>query len=292
MPTYPPACNGNPTFPDTKLCVERNWDLGANAVDPCAPIGETYPVAGEQVYLQDPVNFCLLLPNPNSPLLKDLFYSKGLLPKIVQAEGYVQSYCMGDYKTPGALSMAEFGIRSAYVTHDIKNGKEYYQIEGRMDCGRLGVNCTHPPGIYDDGGQYDAVSYRYCGKEPYSGVDTRKQGSKFVEYVEQAGNGLYCMRICEKGQQLTDPCNVKSDELGCEVTMGATFPEGFTLNDRITGEKKTWSVALPPLTTTASTAPSGTSNATPTSTKSAAVSDGALSWFLDLVLPIFGLLAL
>jgi hypothetical protein len=97
----------------------------------------------------------------------------------------------------------------------------------------------------DVGGQYDAVSVRNCGKEPFSGVDPSRHPG-MIEYVEQAGNGLFCMRICEAGQQLEDPCNVKNDTAGCHATMGVVFREGFSLTDRITGESRTYSISLPP----------------------------------------------
>jgi hypothetical protein len=82
---YPAGCNG-PAFPDAKLCLQMDWNLGPNAVDKCAPLGP-YPVSGQQVYIQDPLNFCINLPDPDSPTLQSLYYSKGLKPTIVQAEG-------------------------------------------------------------------------------------------------------------------------------------------------------------------------------------------------------------
>ena len=94
-----------------------------------------------------------------------------------------------------------------------------------MDCGLLGVNCEG-----DNGGQYDAVSFRNCGKEPYSGVDKSKHPD-FVDYTQQAGSGIFCMRVCVAGQQKDDPCNVKDDTLGCYVTMGVTFQPGFSFTN-------------------------------------------------------------
>ena len=58
---YPPGCT-EATFPDAKECLAKNWDLGPNAVDKCAPQGP-YPVWGEQVYIKDPHNFCMALPS-------------------------------------------------------------------------------------------------------------------------------------------------------------------------------------------------------------------------------------
>lgn len=95
---YPAGCVG-PSFPgnvlvtkDEKKCAETNWNLGIP--DKCAPKGP-YPVTNEQVYIQDPNNFCMLLPDPASPVLKAKYYNLGKLPTIVAGEGYVQSFCVG-----------------------------------------------------------------------------------------------------------------------------------------------------------------------------------------------------
>jgi hypothetical protein len=96
---YPPGCT-EATFPNNEECIAKNWYLGPDARDPCAAIGP-YPVSGEQVYLEDATNFCLLLPNPDSPHLKSMVYGGGLLPTILQGEGYARAFCMGSYMTPG-----------------------------------------------------------------------------------------------------------------------------------------------------------------------------------------------
>jgi hypothetical protein len=241
LATYPPGCTG-PAFPDSNVCLAMNWDLGAEAVDKCAPLGP-YPVSGQQVYIQDPLNFCIMLPDPDSEYLKQNYYSKGLKPTIVQAEGYVRAFCSGEYKTPGALSLPKGGITSANVLQGTyPNGKDYMQISGFMNCDALNINCG--TGLYDDGGQYDAVTYRNCGKEPYSGVDGSKH-SKFPEYIEQAGNGQYCMRVCVKGQQESDPCNVKWDTKGCAETMNLVIENGFTSTDK-DGNVKAFADPNPP----------------------------------------------
>lgn len=41
------------------------------------------------------------------------------------------------------------------------------------------------------------------------------------------------MRVCEYGQQLDDPCNVKMDTEGCFATMGVEFNDGFTYIDQV-----------------------------------------------------------
>jgi hypothetical protein len=152
---------------------------------------------GQQVYIQDPLNYCLMGPDPNNFILKNGVYASGRLPTMLQGEGHSQAFCVGDYLTPGAFHYKPGAIRSAHViTNMRKNGKRYIQIAGVYDCAVAEINCTSSvPGAYDDGGQYDSVPYVNCGKEPYSGVDTPKQGAGMVDYVLQAGAGIFCMRV-------------------------------------------------------------------------------------------------
>jgi hypothetical protein len=57
-------------------------------------------------------------------------------------------------------------ITSAHAKAGVINGKNYLQIYGTWDCAKAGVNCTSTtPLAYDNGGQYDSVSFRQCGKE-------------------------------------------------------------------------------------------------------------------------------
>ncbi|KAJ3195665.1 hypothetical protein HK101_011407, partial [Irineochytrium annulatum] len=206
QPTYVPYPPGS--YPNMTLCKERNWNLGTDN-DPYAP-PKPWPVSGQQVYIK---------PNPDSPYLKAAYYNQGFKPTVVGAEGFVQSFCQGSYHTPGARSMPSGAITAAHVIKDFRGPVHYWQITGRMDCGVLGIDCVGSyPGAYDDGGQYDGVSYRNCGKEPYSGVDS-SQHPGLPQYVEQAGDGIFCMRICAGGQGEGQPCNVKQDEAGCYVTM-------------------------------------------------------------------------
>jgi hypothetical protein len=102
----------------------------------------------------------------------------------------LQSFCVGNYLTPGALPMPAGGVTAAHVVRNVHpNGKRYIEISGYMNCDALKVNCTSSiPGEYNDGGQYDAVSFRQCGKSPYSGVDASKHPG-FIDYNHQAGNG-------------------------------------------------------------------------------------------------------
>jgi len=291
-PKYPPGCYGA-TFPDHQRCNELGWDLGPNAVDPCAPEGP-YPIVGQQVYIQDPLNFCMNLPDPNSQVLKNVFYDLGRLPTIVSGEGYLQSYCVGSYLTPGALPMPPNAIRAAHVVRNVHpNGKRYIEISGYMDCDALRINCTgSAPGAYDDGGQYDTVEFRKCGKSPYSGVDASRHPT-FPHYNHQAGNGLFCMRICEPGMEMEDPCNVKLDTAGCQVTMGIRFRDGFSYTDRLTGESRTFDVTLPPLTRTTSVvgsagpttvgSPAAASSSSSPGSKSDASSLKVTEWIVSLL---------
>ena len=279
-PNYPPGCS-EATYPDENVCKEKNFFLGTDAKDKCAPLGPV-PVSGEQVFIQDAANFCLNLPDPDSPYLKNFVYAGGRLPTILDGEGHVRSFCMGSYLTPGALPMPAGGIRSAHVIKGVsKNGKKYIQISGTMDCAALGINCTaSAPDAYDDGGQYDTAPFINCGKEPYSGVDASKHPG-MPEYVEQAGNGLFCMRVCEAGTQQNDPCNVKDDTKGCQYTMGITTfnTPGFDVFDQSTGQTQTFSVSLPPLKSTTSSATTKTATATGASATTTSAKNSADSVF-------------
>jgi hypothetical protein len=227
-----------------------------------------------------------MLPDPNNPSLKERFYDKGQVPSIVQGEGYVQSFCVGNYMPPGGMKMNPQAIKSAHVIKGIHpNGKKYIEISGLMECDLLNINCKSTvPGEYDDGGQYDAVPFINCGKEPYSGVDPSKHPG-MVDYVEQAGNGEFCMRICEAGQQLGDPCNVKNDTAGCRATMGVDFKPGFSFVDRWNDKQtsisftatETFSSKTSTATTTASSSPAATK------TGSGAISNSIQLAFLALL---------
>ena len=140
QPSYPPDCE-EATLPDSNECQAKNWYLGPNAKDKCAPLGPV-PVSGQQVYIQDPVNFCLLLPDENSPFLKREYYSQNRKPTILAGEGYVQSFCMGSYRTPGAFAMKPGAIRSAHVSYGTISGKSYVQIYGTMDCTAAEIDCV------------------------------------------------------------------------------------------------------------------------------------------------------
>ncbi|TPX71961.1 hypothetical protein CcCBS67573_g06027 [Chytriomyces confervae] len=250
-------------------CSGDNWDRGVD-LPPNAPAGP-YPLAGQQVYIQDPSNFCIGLPNPNDPFLIANYYSQGRNPTIVSAEGHMQVYCVGKL-APGALPMLAGGISAATV---IKNSTDpldsYMQVNGYLNCDVLGIDCSD-----GTGGQYDSVPYRNCGKEPFSGVDAGGNPG-FSRYVEQAGNGIFCMRTCNGGDQFLDACNVKNDTAGCSYTMDfEAWPiSGFTMVD-MTGLKfnqtkfKTTSTSTSTATATATAtlvaAGTGTAEATQAAT--------------------------
>ncbi|KAJ3160315.1 hypothetical protein HK101_000919 [Irineochytrium annulatum] len=221
------------TYPDLSKCKQLGYDLGP-APDPYAP-PKPWPVPGQRVFIKDATSFCLNLPNPNSTYLQQAYYNQGFVPSIVQAEGFVQSFCMGDYLPQGSLPMPVGGITAAHVTHGTIAGHKYIQITGRMDCGLLNINC-----VGSKSGAYDSVPYQYCGKEPYTGVDLVLQAQNYTQYVEQAGDGIFCMRICAGGLGLSDPCNAKNDTAGCYVTMGFVDTPGFS-NDGVAVQ-----VSLPP----------------------------------------------
>ncbi|KAI8607094.1 hypothetical protein BC830DRAFT_1087243, partial [Chytriomyces sp. MP71] len=261
--------------PDMKLCETKNWYLG-EMKDQCAPL-DGIPRPGQQVYIKDSTNFCINLPNPDSIFLKNNFYDLGKLPNIVQAEGFVQSFCMGDYLPSGAKKLPANGIRAAHVVKNFSTpGQHYYQIHGYLDCEVLGINCTMPtPGAYDDAGQYDDAPFINCGKEPYSGVDNSTTGNPgFQHYVEMAGNAIFCMRVCEPGNlEAGRPCDVRHDRDGCEKFMQVTFKDGFTYTDLATGQVSSASVSLAPRKTTTTT----TATTTTTTTKAAAGATGGAS---------------
>ncbi|KAJ3406243.1 hypothetical protein CcCBS67573_g02527 [Chytriomyces confervae] len=206
------------------VCSGDNWDRG-DAPDPNAPQGP-YPISGEQVYIQDPSNYCINLPNPDDQYLIDNYWSKGVNPSFVDAEGHVRSFCVGAL-APGALPMPAGAVTGAHVlTNQDLNGKTYHQITGSLNCDVLKMSC-----VGENSGQYDSVPYRNCGKEPYSGV-FEEMNPGFNDYVEIGGDFMFCMRTCVAGRIDGDPCSAKGDTLGCEVLTGGTMDasEGFTLN--------------------------------------------------------------
>ncbi|KAJ3022514.1 UNVERIFIED_CONTAM: hypothetical protein HDU68_009066 [Siphonaria sp. JEL0065] len=252
QPGLPQGCVGS--FPNIPDCLKYNWYLPYN--DTCEPAGP-HPIRGQQVYIKDQTNFCIALPNPDSIFLQNNFYSHSKLPTIVQGEGFIQAFCMGDYLTPGALPMPAGGIRSAHVVQE----KDYIQIHGTLDCDRLNINCTmSAPGAYDDGGQYDNVGFRTCGKSPYSGVDASASGNPGMhDYVQMAGNGIFCMRVCIKDTLHGGVCDVLRDTAGCTAVMGVTFEKpGFTYLNNLTGVSNTVSVSLPPVATKTLSGTTGT----------------------------------
>ncbi|KAJ3192752.1 hypothetical protein HK101_006017 [Irineochytrium annulatum] len=216
-----------------------NYDRGPDAVDPKNPTGAKY--SNQKVYIKDQHNYCMNLPD-HSVLNKKT-------PTILESEGFVISTCVGDYIPEGGIPMPAGGIKSAVVTKETSpNGRHYMQMYGSLDCGALNIDCTG-----DSSGQIDSVPYEYFGKEPYSSVD-QSQNPGMYSYVMQAGNGIYCFRVCQGGNGQNDPCNAKNDTAGCELTMGIKVfpPDGtFTFEDRTDATTTTTSMSSTSTSTTA-----------------------------------------
>ncbi|KAJ3073924.1 hypothetical protein HDU98_000311 [Podochytrium sp. JEL0797] len=251
----PDGCVGS--FPNITQCRLENWYLG-DTVDQCAPLslnGKLGSVPGQLVYIKDETNFCINLPNPDSIFLQNNYYNLGKYPTIVEAEGFVQAYCMGDYLPAGAKPLPFGGIRAAHVIKNYTSpGNEYLQVAGYLDCDVLKINCQpSAPGAYDDGGQYDNVGFINCGKEPYSGVDPTPAGNGHKLYVEQAGDGIFCMRTCPANGSDAN-CAATHDTWGCERFMGVKFADGFSYTDLSTGAVSSAVVSLPPKVVTTTTA--------------------------------------
>ncbi|KAJ3202567.1 hypothetical protein HDU83_000437 [Entophlyctis luteolus] len=130
-----------------------------------------------------------------------------------------------------------------------------------MDCAAAGVDCTT-----GTGGQYDDVKYVHCGKEPYSGVSALQTGDgSYVHYVQQTGDGIFCIRICAGDQGTGDSCNAKLDSAGCYVTMNYTDQDmtGFSYADHDVNDgartpfTPSW-YSSAPLVITATTVPTAT----------------------------------
>jgi hypothetical protein len=100
---FPEGCRNQSTFPDSNEATRTNYNDPNRAPDPCAPLGPR-PAIGQQVYIQDPVNFCIVLPDPNTGFISDI-YKAGNQPTILDGEGYLQSFCLGDHLSPGAFPL-------------------------------------------------------------------------------------------------------------------------------------------------------------------------------------------
>ncbi|KAJ1568705.1 hypothetical protein HK405_014818 [Cladochytrium tenue] len=294
---YLPA-NCTSSFPDPRICYGSYYNGGT---DPCKPTKNTVTghngtiINNQMVYIKDPTNFCINLPNPDSPYLQEWYYNVGKYPTIVQAEGFVRSYCTGDYIPTNAKTLPDGGVRSAHVVVNFTTeGARYIQISGILECDVLNVNCTQSSaGAYDDGGQYDSSTYSQCGKEPYSGPDPSSPNSltpysTFYNYVEKAGDGIYCMRICEGPDSSYNygdktsaaamtyaPCDSSADTYGCTF-WNANTGDGFDYIDVVAGTTTTFSVSLPSITSSsAATATASGSTASGSSSSSSKSSTNA-----------------
>ncbi|KAJ3284291.1 hypothetical protein HDU79_008309 [Rhizoclosmatium sp. JEL0117] len=255
-PGLPAGCVGS--YPDPLYCSDKGGWFNPNP-DKCFPL-DGNPRPSEKVYIQDESNFCLNLPNRNSVYLNQAYYSQGRKPTIVDAEGYVQSYCVGGVP-PGALPMPAGAIQAAHV---IKNftipGQRYMQIWGYLNCDPLNIECagTAADPFYG-AGQYDSGAFEHCGKEPYSGVNQDKNPGFSVYYMKAGSVGDrpgFCMRVCEGDHGVGMPCDISSpgqDVKGCATVMpGLVFNEGFSFMD-VANQVVTTVTKDVPTTTLAST---------------------------------------
>jgi hypothetical protein len=80
------------------------------------------------------------------------------------------------------------------------------------------------------------------------------------------------MRVCEKGLESEDPCNVKNDTGGCVKTMGVKFREGFSYVDLLNG---TTGPTGPPTATTTVTSTTTFLAPLPTTSQSSAMTFGS-----------------
>ncbi|KAI8614283.1 hypothetical protein BC830DRAFT_1169546 [Chytriomyces sp. MP71] len=214
------------------IAIAALWSAVPTQAGWCPGDVQTNPSIGQMVYIRDSMNFCLMLPSPSDPTLKQDFYSQGKYPSIAAAEGLgLQSFCLGDYYMPnGSLPMPKGVILSAHAKMDFSDPNDaYYQVTGRMDCNAAGIDCT----IDGGGGQYDNNK---CGSAPDSGVATNATAGNLVSYVLIAGDGTFCMRVCSGNLEEGNKCNGKQDTGGCEIIMPDfdTGP-GFTYRDVLAG---------------------------------------------------------
>ncbi|KAI9348938.1 hypothetical protein DFJ73DRAFT_960097 [Zopfochytrium polystomum] len=248
------------SYPDPRICQGTFHNSGS---DPCKPPDSSLSsgiLLNQMVYIKDPENFCILLPNDQSKYLTHWYYGgngNSNPPSIVQAEGFVQSFCAGSYMPSKSRAMPSGGVRSAHVVVNFTTtGARFIQISGTMDCGVLNINCQQSsPGAYDDGGQ--------------------------------SGDGIYCMRVCEGPDSSYDlgdplgghartlaPCDSSQDTQGCEF-WNANTGDGFDLVDVVAGTTTTYSVSLPPVTSTTSKAASATGASATVTSAAGTASAGA-----------------
>ncbi|ORY43736.1 hypothetical protein BCR33DRAFT_738472 [Rhizoclosmatium globosum] len=293
-PGLPAGCVGS--YPDPLYCSDNGGWYNPNP-DKCYPL-DGNPRPSQQVYIQDEFaqpqplnqNFCLNLPNRNSVFLNQAYYSQGNRPTIVDAEGYVQSYCFGDV-AGGALPLPSGAIQAAHVIKDFRvPGRRFMQLWGYLNCDPLNIECagTAADPFYG-AGQYDSGAFEHCGKEPYSGVNQDKNPGFSVYYMKAGsvgGRAGFCMRVCEGDHSVGMPCDISSpqqDIKGCEVVMpGLVFTEGWTYMDAADGiiTTGTFGVAQPTkaavATTTTAIGPAATTTTTSASVDTATTTTTSL----------------
>lgn len=220
---FPAGCGNASHYPDSNEAAAFGYNNPRRAVDACAPLGAR-PAVGQQVYISDPLNFCILLPNPHAAPMA-AFYAAGKLPSILDGEGYTQSFCVGRLSN-GGWAMPKGGIISAHVLTGVINNQPYTQISGLLNCDALNINCDGN----NDSGQYDTAPFANYGKEPYSGVDTALNPGRTV-FNQQAGNGIFCTafltQACESATPQTLPstaCRRATHATLNSTQWGATAP--------------------------------------------------------------------
>ncbi|KAJ3391650.1 hypothetical protein HDU84_005600 [Entophlyctis sp. JEL0112] len=296
----PTCCVGS--YPNLTYCQANNWYV--STADPCKP--STVPLPNQMVYIKDEVNFCINLPNPNSTVLKNNYYLKGLLPTIVQAEGYVQSYCYGSYLPTASLPLPAGAIRSAHVLKNTTvSGLGYYQIHGVMDCDILQINCTQS---YPGASVLQKMTMAHilpAEKNLILELIPRQMETQAILITSNrletalSACAFAKARLKDQVNTFTDnfqlfivltecdpglPCDLTQDTAGCIKFMGVSFTDGFTYTDASTGAVSSTQVSLASLTSaaTASTAASAaaakaTGTAQVTTTKSAANGRAAIA---------------
>ncbi|KAI8608154.1 hypothetical protein BC830DRAFT_1156511 [Chytriomyces sp. MP71] len=189
-----------PTFLTLTLLIRHAFSQDCGGV-------QTNPASGQQVYIKDANNFCIMLPAP----------SLGKVG-IAAAEGLqLQSFCVGSHLPPGSVQFPDGAIASAHVIRDYGNPNDsFFQITGTLSCDTANLDCNA------EGGQYDNMP---CGSAPSSGVDKDavpgpSPSTPLQSYVSiLGGSNQFCMRVCSGGLNIGDACNAHFDTGGCSGIM-------------------------------------------------------------------------
>ncbi|KAJ3163899.1 hypothetical protein HK101_000574 [Irineochytrium annulatum] len=167
--------------------------LSAGAVDPEAP-PKPWPATRQRVSATE---FCILLPDLETTYFEDQYISRGIPVSLANDDGFLRSFCMGDYLPEGSVAFPIGAVTSAHVSTEQKmNGVTYIKMVGTLDCGRLGnLNCGYGP-----------VPYDQCGKEPYSGPDPAIHANA-TQYLQMMSGLAFSLHICVGGAAVDgEPC--------------------------------------------------------------------------------------